>query len=109
MIYDFSCLNGHTREVYFKLAEHLGCETVICECGESMTKVFSPGKGCAYFEEARPRTYYNMGPKPVTVTSGKQYREALKKNSAEEAGAQITQYDNMRRKRVTLTAKGRWI
>ena len=86
-----------------------GCETVICKCGNTMGPLPSFGKGIAWIEEGRPRTFYNIGPQPITVTSQKQYREALRRHGVREAGAQITSDNNNHTKRVTLTAKGRWI
>ena len=109
MLYDFACINGHQKEIYFKRADHVGCETVICKCRETMTRLFSPGKGMAWIEEGRPRTFHNIGPEPITVTSRKQYREALKKHGVAEAGCQITSDNNNHTRKVTVTAKGRWI
>lgn len=109
MILDFQCLNGHQKEVFEHVRANLGCETVICKCGHTMGPLPSFGKGLAWIEEGRPRTFWNIGPQPITVTSQKQYREAMAKHGVREAGSQITSSSNNNTKTVRLTAKGRWL
>jgi hypothetical protein len=109
MIKDFQCLNGHQKEVFEQVSANLYCETQICKCGCTMGPIPTFGKGLCWIEEGRPRTFWNIGPQPVTVTSRKQYREALRKNGVREAGSQITSSNNNNTKTVRLTAKGRWI
>ena len=86
-LYEFQCLNGHRREIFEFSAADKGCETVICECGHSMGPVFSPGKGIVFFEEGRPRVINNLGPEPVTITSFRQHKEAMKRAGVVEAGS----------------------
>ena len=103
MIYDVECINGHRKEVFVQTSADKGCETEVCHCGSTMASIFSPGKGIAWFEEGRPRVIHNLGPEPITVTSYKQHREAMKKAGVVEAGATIPHGIGR------ASEKGRWV
>lgn len=101
MIYEYLCLNGHKKDKYEHSALDKGCDTMICQtCGHTMGPIPAFGKGIAFFEEGRPRTIYNLGDKPITITSYKQHKEAMKKAGVVEAGVNP---------RARIAEKGRWV
>jgi hypothetical protein len=104
MIYDFLCKNGHKREVFVHGYEDRDTADEACNlCGEPMAPVFSPGRGLLFYEEGRPRTIYNLGEKPITVTSYKQHKEAMKRAGVVEAGAMPSKNSGR------VSSKGRWV
>ena len=107
MIYDVECINGHKREVYVHRYEDRSIATEICKsCHSTMAPVFSPGKPLLYYEEGRARTIHNLGPEPITVTSYKQHKEAMKKAGVVEAGAMPSTKTKFSGRAST---KGRWV
>ena len=109
MLYEYLCLNGHTREVFEHTPKDKGVTTPICNCGHTMGPIPSYGRGLLYFEEGRERIIENLFAAPVRVTSYRQHRELMKKAGVESAPAILRQQDNRNRKTLTLVAKGRWI
>lgn len=79
--YDMECQNGHIEEHLFSTWAQSEDTVMVCAtCGHPMHKIFTPGKGLVWFEESRPRTFVNLdvGNGPVTCTTAKQHREAMK-------------------------------
>ncbi len=106
MIFDFQCPKGHIEEHYLWPSENVPGVSFDCgACGEKATKIFSPGKGLLWFEEGRPRTICNLGPEPITITSHKQHREAMKKAGVTEAGASPSKTRFSGR----VSEKGKWL
>lgn len=90
-LYNFRCEEDHTEEHYVHVADDLGCATHTCrECRKAgdertLTPVPSFGIGLTWAEEGRPRTLWNLGPKPITVTSHEQHKREMKKAGVEWA------------------------
>ena len=106
MLYQFECINSHSREVFEHTADNLGCDTIICEhCGHSMAPVPAFGRGLLFFEEGRGRWIHNLGHDPVYITSRKQHIEAMKRAGVSEAPAIPPHTKSSGR----LSEKGRWI
>ena len=78
-IYDFECLNGHTKERYVHV---LGVETVLCDCGASMSHV-GFGFGQTYFRENAGRVIHNLGPEPVVVRSAEHHKQLMRERGLE--------------------------
>ena len=86
-LYDVTCLNGHSRTVYYHRSADKRCRTHICpQCGHTETFVLSFGQGLTYFSEKSAQVIYNMGHDPVVVTSDKQHRDEMKKRGIALAG-----------------------
>ena len=103
-VYDFICIKGHTKEVFEKTRDDLGCETVICKCGNTMAPVPSYGRGLLFFEEGRGRWIHNLGVNPVYITSKKQHIEAMNRAGLMEAPAELPTRGHSR-----ISTKGKWI
>ena len=89
MLYEYECVNGHRKDSFIHLAVDLGCETEICDCGNSMGKILSGGYPLLYFEEGRGRWIANLAEdgNPVYVTSAAQHNALMKKNKVAIAPA----------------------
>jgi NAD-dependent SIR2 family protein deacetylase len=87
-LYDFECRLGHTQERY--IVSHEEAIETVFHCPTCLAPArYAPvclGKGLVWFEEGRPRTFYNLGDKPVTVTSRAEHRRAMKAAGVVEAG-----------------------
>jgi len=89
MLFEFQCLNGHCKEGFYHNIKDLGCETEICECGNTMSNIVSYGKPLLWFEEGRGRWIQNLAEdgNPVYVTSATQHNALMKKNKVAIAPA----------------------
>jgi hypothetical protein len=105
MIYEFECSQGHQKEVYEHARDDLGCDTILCHCGHTMSPVPSYGRGLLYFEEGRGRWIHNMGHEPVYITSKAQHIREMKKHGVAEAPAipDKTKFSGR------ASTKGRWV
>lgn len=79
-LYDVTCLNGHSRTVYYATAQDKRCRTHLCpQCGHTQGFVLSVGQGLTYFSEKSPQVIENLGHDPVIIRSPKEHREAMRK------------------------------
>jgi len=85
------CVNAHSSEQYVHAPDDRGAETRVCACGETLAPVLSVGTGLTWAEEGRPRTIWNLGPKPITITSHAQHVAEMKKAGVEWATERQTQ------------------
>jgi len=106
MIYEFTCIEGHGRDVFEHHRDDLGADTVICDvCGNSMGPLPSYGRGLLFFEEGRGRWIHNLGDKPVYITSTKQHEREMKRAGVALAGTIPTNTKFSGR----ASEKGRWL
>ena len=98
-IYEWRCPEcSAEKEVYHSSPDIVESE-VCAECHALMGRLMPSSVGSALWaEEGRPRTIWNLGPEPVTVSSAKQHQDAMKKAGVVPAGA------NWKR-----GEKGRWV
>jgi hypothetical protein len=82
-LYEYTCINGHSRDTFLHSSNYLSLSPVICECGETMTRRLSMGRGLTWFEEGRPRVIENMGVYPVTITSHEQHKRLMRERNLE--------------------------
>lgn len=90
MLFEFQCLKGHLRDGFYHNVKDLGCETEICECGNSMSNVPSmTAKPLLYFEEGKGRWIHNLAAdgNPVYVTGHEQHKRLMKENKVALAPA----------------------
>lgn len=86
-LYALDCTQGCTAEEFCHHADDKGCRLHVCAHGEVMTYTLSVGAGLTWFESGRPRTLYNLGDKPVVVTSHEQHKAAMREAGVEWATA----------------------
>lgn len=85
-MFEFRCLNGHSRDAYAHNVLERACHAVICEqCRNDMAPVLSLGRGLTWFEEGRARVITNMGHEPVTITSHEQHKKEMKRRGLDWA------------------------
>lgn len=85
-MFEFRCLNGHSRDAYAHNVLERACHAVICEeCHNDMSPVLSLGRGLTYFEEGRARVITNMGHEPVRITSHEQHKRLMKERGLDWA------------------------
>lgn len=90
MLYEFECLKGHQRDSFYHNVKDLGCETEICECGNTMCNIPSMGgKPLLWFEEGRGRWIPHLAEdgNPIYITSHEQHKREMKKNKVALAPA----------------------
>ena len=91
-MYEYRCPENHSQDVYFHNHRLKEAAIVTCnECSAEMRSIISFGRGLLYFEEGRGRWIYNLGDKPVFITSRKQHQAEMKKAGVCEAGDRIGQ------------------
>ena len=87
-LFDFECYQGHRQERY--ISTHAEAAETVFHCPECLAPArYAPacsGRGLLWMEEGRARTFYNLGDKPVTVTSRAAHKRAMKEAGVVEAG-----------------------
>ena len=79
-LYDYRCINGHLDERFFHSSDSASDSLPCRICGIVANKCLSVGKGLLAFEEGRGEWLYNLGPKPIYVTSHEQHKRLMKQN-----------------------------
>lgn len=86
-VYEYRCDCGYQEEHYYSkfrdAPNFLRCWPC---CNPTLGRIISQPAGGLYFEESRPRTIENLGSNPVTITSPKQHRQAMKAAGVSSAG-----------------------
>lgn len=86
-MFQVGCICGYRDEWYLHNEFHRQ-ELAFCpECKNTISYIPSFGVPMRYFEESRPRTIYNMGDEPVTITSPSQHEQEMKKHGVALAGS----------------------
>jgi putative FmdB family regulatory protein len=81
-VYDWSCPNcGQVNDVF----AHMDDTTTTCQCGATMTRLFSPPS--AFHMDIEPYVDYNLGPEPIRIESRKHLNEMLKRTGAVQKNA----------------------
>jgi putative FmdB family regulatory protein len=80
--YDHSCsVCGKVEERF----AHIDDTSVVCECGATMIRLFSPPS--AFHMDIEPYVDYNLGPEPIRIESRKHLNEMLKRTGAVQKNA----------------------
>lgn len=84
-LYDFVCENGHEYRDKYLPTSQTDIPVLCEECGQTMTKLLSMGRGLVWFEEGRGRLIHNLGHEPVLVTSHEQHKRLMRENKVDWA------------------------